>query len=172
MKNNAELVGRLMLVIVCALSASCGQKAAQQASTQLAQTDFGIPENPTWARAVIGSSQNQDLAAFAQKFTDLLGDTDLEKHLMGCTGCEQTSSSTSLGKLEYVFALEHTNILQIFGEAWATTRSTAADPDYSIKINANEPPAVCDAPAHPAPCQFMPFCSDACGRRTGGCGAC
>jgi len=183
MKVRAKAASGLALVLGFAAIASYGQNPAEQAAgaeqaadpaitaktKYAAKGDYGIPENPTWGRAIVASNQVSDLIAFEQEFKDVLGSTDLEEHWIGCVlGCAELSSTPPPKTLEYVFALEHQDIFNIFGKAWDNTEKTAVpkvDPDFRITFKAHRSPAVCPYPPHPQPCKDMPICSDSCGRK-------
>ena len=178
MKKGAEISTRLVLVLIAMLIASCtkkgggseeqvGEKAggSEQPPAENAALATDLPENPTWGRAIVTGAPSE-LSAFEQKFKEVLGDSDLEQHLIGCTeGCDKLSSGPPPSQLVYVFPREHQDILSIFGKAWDATQTPDRDPDkgFVLQIDAKVPEA--DCPAVPSGCRALPPCSDGCGKK-------
>lgn len=125
---------------------------------------YGIPDEPTWGRAIVIGTLS-DLKDFEQKFKEVLGDSNLWKHQIGCTeGCAQLADVIPPPRLVYVFPREHRKIFAHFGTAWDVTQRIRRDNAFKITIDGDVPPPDCGLP-HPQPCQPMSFCSDGCGRK-------
>ena len=178
----------ILVVLALATVSGCRKESEEQApaSPQAAVTPaetaqtipppggFVIPDEPTFANAIVVSSQKDDLVAFEQKFKDVLGDTDLEAHAIGCVGCSELSSG-SPPALTYTFVQEHPDIFNTFVQAWRDTQKDAKDALYNLSFNADFPGVVCTAPQHPQPCSVWYPCPDDCGRLVGSvysCSAC
>ena len=172
MRTKTKVMWRLATVSVLALGAACGSnQEPTEESPEVAQAEapsavantaadtatadpggYNIPDSPTWAYAIVASNQKDDLIRYEQKFKDVLGDTDLEAHAIGCDGCAELSSAAPPATLKYVFAQEHPNIFGTFAQAWQETMDAAVDREYRLTFKDNVPGAVCNAPQHPSPC--------------------
>ena len=178
MRKRAEMATCLALVLSSVLIASCAENGggseeplgenaggSEQPAAGSAALATDLPENPTWGRAIV-TGDLSELSPCEQKFKEVLGDSNLEAHLIGCTeGCDRLSSGPPPTQLVYVFPREHQDILSIFGKAWDATQTPDGDPDKScvLQIDAKVPEA--DCPTVPSGCQPLAPCSDGCGKR-------
>lgn len=170
MKKKAEVATRLALVLISVLIASCDSEkepeenagVSEQPSAENAAATTVLPEEPTWGRAIVTGDVSH-LIAFEEKFKEVLGDSNLEAHLIGCELCDKLSASPPPDNLVYIFPREHEDIFSIFGEAWDATQTSQGDKTFSLLIDGDVPEP--DCPAIPAGCRALPPCSDGCGKK-------
>ena len=179
MTQKTQQTARFALALTLAFIASCdGTSTPPTPPPSSAPSTASEPSGPvgpwvdeaTWANAIVLSDSVTDLAAFEQKFKEVLGDADLEAHQIGCIeGCDKlTDPSTQ--RLKYVFPRELQGVFDVFGKTWDAVEKVNHNPMFTLQYDGGVGPSDCTT--HPQPCQSMPFCSDRCGRKVGGCTAC
>ena len=161
MKSRAEIATRVALIVIPLFVAACAGSGAKPASNAI------LSDDPTWGKAIVTNAADPGhLAQFHEKFKEVLGDSDLEAHQIGCTeGCDKFSTSPPPNRLVYIFPREHKDILLMFGRAWDATVASTGDKGLTLQFDGDVPEPDCGAP-RPQPCQSMPYCSDGCGRKS------